>query len=369
MQLQMQEEPTFQYIGSKDTMISISMTIFGENELKKIKKMFDFLSGLARLEHAAGVIGFMGIKNIITALAGVKYVLPMNFSVQTVEGFPHVYNVQLMLVDFDIFQQKRESISSQQQAAFIKEFGSKRNPFLRLKQSWDMINAYPDLPLDLIDADTKDMVGTLDPDFYFRSFEMYDDDVVKSIIDPSQYTIPTGNTNEKNNLSDRGQSFVYFVKKILIENNGDINKVKEYLIDQSKLSSTEAMKVFRIAIFDQMNEPEFQTPLQASRFIANKYPTIWKDMVDLFKDEDNIEYSFEDIKFSTRYGEMKIGDVVSGSKEEVEAELRKIFTTTDFDGLLKGNKVPKSFYEHAFDSLGAIVAGVKNDGFQITFCI
>ena len=318
MQLQMQEEPTFQYIGSKDTMISISMTIFGENELKKIKKMFDFLSGLARLEHAAGVIGFMGIKNIITALAGVKYVLPMNFSVQTVEGFPHVYNVQLMLVDFDIFQQKRESISSQQQAAFIKEFGSKRNPFLRLKQSWDMINAYPDLPLDLIDADTKDMVGTLDPDFYFRSFEMYDDDVVKSIIDPSQYTIPTGNTNEKNNLSDRGQSFVYFVKKILIENNGDINKVKEYLIDQSKLSSTEAMKVFRIAIFDQMNEPEFQTPLQASRFIANKYPTIWKDMVDLFKDEDNIEYSFEDIKFSTRYGEMKIGDVVSGSKEEVD---------------------------------------------------
>ena len=318
MQLQMQEEPTFQYIGSKDTMISISMTIFGENELKKIKKMFDFLSGLARLEHAAGVIGFMGIKNIITALAGVKYVLPMNFSVQTVEGFPHVYNVQLMLVDFDIFQQKRENISSQQQAAFIKEFGSKRNPFLRLKQRWDMINAYPDLPLDLIDADSKDMVGTLDPDFYFRSFEMYDDDVIKSIIDPSKYTLPIGNTNEKNNLNDRGKSFVYFVKKILIENNGDINKVKEYLIDQSKLSSTEAMKVFRIAIFDQMNEPEFETSLQASRFIANKYPTIWKDMIDLFKDEDNIEYSFEDVKFGTRYGELKIGDVVSGSKEEVD---------------------------------------------------
>jgi hypothetical protein len=325
LQLQMQEEPTFQYIGSKDTMISIAMTIFGENELRKIKKMFDFLSGLARLEHAAGVIGFMGIKNIITALAGVKYVLPLNFSVQTVEGFPHVYNVQLMLVDFDIFQQKRENISSQQQAAFIKEFGSKRNPFLRLKQRWDMINTYPDLPLDLVDADSKDMVGTLDPDFYFRSFEMYDDDVVKSIIDPSKYTLPTGNTNEKNNLSDRGKSFVYFVKKILIENNGDINKVKEYLIDQSKLSSTEAMKVFRIAIFDQMNEPEFETPLQASRFIANKYPSIWKDMIDLFKDEDNIEYAFEDVKFGTKYGELKIGDVVSGSKEEVD-KFNKLIT-------------------------------------------
>ena len=40
-------------------------------------------------------------------------------------------------------------------------------------------------------------------------------------------------------------------------------------------------------------------------------------MIDLFKDEDNIEYAFEDVKFGTRYGELKIGDVVSGSKEEV----------------------------------------------------
>lgn len=158
MQMQLQDEPTFQYIGSKDSMVSISMTIFGEAELIKIRKMFDFLSGLARLEKAAGVIGFMGIKNIVCALAGIKYVLPVNYSVQTIDGYPHVYNVTLMLVDFDIFQQKRESISSDQQKALIKEFGTKKNPFLRLKQKWGAFNAYPDLPLSIVDPSSKEVV-------------------------------------------------------------------------------------------------------------------------------------------------------------------------------------------------------------------
>ena len=319
MQLQMQDEPTFQYIGSKDTMISISMTIFGENELRKIRKMFEFLSGLARLEHAAGVIGFMGIKNIVCALAGVKYVLPVNYSVDTIPGFPHVYNVNLMLVDFDIFQQKRESISSEQQISLIKEFGSKRNPFLRLKQKWGAFNAYPDMPLSVSDPSSKEHVGSLDPDYYFRSFETFDNDVINNIIDPENYTLPIGEwENEKTHLNDRGKSFVYFVKKKLIENNGNIQQIKNYLIDENKLPANEAMKIFRIAIYDQQNEPEFENSLQSSKFIANKYPDIWKDMIELFKDDNNIEYSFDDVKFETRYGNIKIGDLISGSKEQVE---------------------------------------------------
>lgn len=330
LQLQMQDEPTFQYIGSKDTMISISMTVFGENELRKIKKMFDFLSGLARLEHAAGVIGFMGIKNIVCALAGVKYVLPLNYSVDTIPGFPHVYNVNLMLVDFDIFQQKRESISSEQQIALIKEFGSKRNPFLRLKQKWGAFNAYPDMPLSVSDPSTNDHVGSLDPDFYFRSFDMFDNDVINNIIDPSKYTLPVGEwENEKNYLNDRGKSFVYFVKKKLIENNGNIQEIKDYLISQNNLSADEAMKIFRIAIFDQQVEPEFETSLQSSRFIANKYPTIWKDMIDLFKDDDDVEYNFDDVKFDTRYGSMRVGDLISGSKEQVEKFNKLIVETAE----------------------------------------
>jgi len=179
LQVQMQEEPTYQYIGGKDSYVNISMTVFGERELYKIRAIFDHINSLARLEHSTGVIGFLGIKNIISALCGIKYVIPLNFKVDTIPNYPHVYNVQLSFVDFDIFQQKREKLSSKQQKDFIDHFGSKRNPFLRIKQLWGAFNAYPDMPLEVRDKENE-IVGNLDPDFYFRSFEMFDRDVINN---------------------------------------------------------------------------------------------------------------------------------------------------------------------------------------------
>ena len=182
LQVQMQEEPTYQHIGGGDSHINISMRVFGEKELIKLRKIFDHINGLARLEHAAGVMGFLGIKNIITALAGVKYVLPLSFNVNTIPNFPHVYDVYLRLVDFDIFQQKREQLSSDQQRKMIEEFGTKKNPFLRIKQLWGQFNTYPDFPLEIRNRDGE-VAGCLDPDFYFRSFEMFDRDVIYNITD------------------------------------------------------------------------------------------------------------------------------------------------------------------------------------------
>lgn len=181
LQVQMQDEPTYQYIGGTDSYINISLTVFGEKELYKIRAIFDHINSLARLEHSTGVIGFLGIKNIITALSGIKYVIPLNLKVDTIPNYPHVYNVELSLVDFDIFQQQREKLSSKQQRDFIEHFGSKRNPFLRIKQLWGAFNAYPDMPLDVRDSNNE-IVGNLDPDFYFRSFEMFDKDVINNFI-------------------------------------------------------------------------------------------------------------------------------------------------------------------------------------------
>jgi hypothetical protein len=180
MQIQMQDEPSYQHIGGRDSYINVSMTIIGEKELIKFKNLFDHISGLARLEHATGVIGFLGIKNVVTALCGIKYVLPLNYRVNTVPNYPHVYSVELSLVDFDIFQQKREQLSSAMQKALVEEFSTKRNPFLRMKQLWDTFNAYPDFPLQVRDS-SGNTVGHLDPDFYFRSFEMFDRDVINSV--------------------------------------------------------------------------------------------------------------------------------------------------------------------------------------------
>lgn len=203
-QLQMQAEPSLQHIGGRDSSCSVSMTIFGEEELIRLKRVFDHITGLARLEHSHGVLGFLGIKNVLTGLCGMKYVIPLSFQIDTIPNVPHVYSVQLDMVDFDVFQQKREELSSEQQAEFIEAFG-KRNPFLRIKQLWSAFNAYPDFPLAIYDdapeqtftdyngkvtktggakkAGKRKLIGHLDPDFYFRAFQTIDDDLVNQKLE------------------------------------------------------------------------------------------------------------------------------------------------------------------------------------------
>ena len=321
LQLQMQDEPTFQYIGCNDSFVSMSLTVFGEKELTKITKMFDFLSGLARLEQAAGVIGFMGIKNILTALSGIKYVLPLSYSVDTIPSFPHVYSVQLSFVDFDIFQQKREAISSESQIELVKEFGTKRNPFLRLKQKWSSINTYPDMPLAVIDPDTNKHIGSFDPDFYFRSFEMFDNDVINNVVD--NYELP-GAENGRLNKSGATTTAEYIsivnqVKEMLVENKGSLSDVKDYLVKDRGLNSYEAMKVFRIAILDTNNDTLVEKQGLGTGSVTNKYPDIWKDMVEKFKDDEDTLYDFGDLKFATKDGDLKVGELLSGSTEQIQA--------------------------------------------------
>lgn len=181
LQLQMESEPTHQHIGGADTVVNIHMRLVGPNserELVKLRTMFDHINGLARLYQGHGVLGFLGVRNIITELVGIRYVVPLTFDVSTIEGSPHSYDVTISLTDFDIFQQKRESLSAEQQAELANAFG-KRNPFFRVKQLWGMFNAYPDFPLAVRDAEGK-IVGHLDPDFYFRSFKGLDEDIFLS---------------------------------------------------------------------------------------------------------------------------------------------------------------------------------------------
>jgi hypothetical protein len=337
MQLQMQDEPTYQHIGGRDSYINISMTVFGEKELTKLKKTFDFISGLARLEHAAGVIGFLGIKNIVTALCGIKYAMPLSYNVDTIPNFPHVYSVQLSLVDFDVYQQKREHISSEQQRKFIEDFKSKRNPFLRLKQNWSVFNGYPDMPLQVKD-EGGNVVGCLDPDFYFRSFEMFDNDVINNIVDPNSYALPISSTLESDKLTEQQKALANEVKQRLIQNNGTLQSIKQYLIDQNNLKPEVAMKVFRYAIFDEENDTQLEKDnLNASGNLSNKYPTLWKDFIEGMVDELGEEHAFEDLKFDTKYGQVRIGDLVSGSKEQMDT-FTALVASSEFN--LKENKLP-----------------------------
>jgi hypothetical protein len=314
LQLQMQEEPTYQHVGGKDSYVSMSMTVFGESELIKLRNIFEHINGLARLEHAAGVIGFLGIKNIITSLCGIKYVLPLKYSVDTIPSFPHVYKVQLTLVDFDIFQQKREKLSSDQQQKFVDEFGTKRNPFLRIKQLWGAFNAYPDLPLELYDKN-GDVAGCLDPDYYFRSFEMMDRDVVvnQSIQESSQVVVSYESENltedeEKTRVREDNayvETIVEYLKK------DDLDGLKVYF-QNNKITPTRGYKIINMAI---------------SKYSASFNKTLLLDYVDTLDIDDKV-YLFTDTKFSVPMGEYKVGEITSGSAAEMKSKLDAVFNQT-----------------------------------------
>jgi hypothetical protein len=77
LQLQMQDEPTFQHIGGGDSTVDVEMTVLGKENIQKFRRVFQHINGLARLERSHGVLGFVGIKNVFTALAGIKYALPI----------------------------------------------------------------------------------------------------------------------------------------------------------------------------------------------------------------------------------------------------------------------------------------------------
>ena len=359
MQIQMQEEPTYQHIGGKDTYINISMTVFGESELIKIRNIFEHINGLARLEHAAGVIGFLGIKNIITALCGVKYVLPLKYNVDTIPNFPHVYKVNLTLVDFDIFQQKREKLSSDQQQKFVEEFGTKKNPFLRIKQLWGSFNAYPDLPLEVYNKE-GDVVGCMDPDYYFRSFEMFDRDVIvnQSIQESNEVRI---NYNQKELTQSEQQAMEKNDERFIADIIGFLRKndfkALKVWVDANGLKPVDGYRIVNKAV---------------QKYSSLKR-TLVLDYVETLELEDKL-YLFTDTQFSVPMGEYKVGEITSSTEEKLKETLKSVFdqgnaddkqVSVDPDDLMAGVEDTDSMLDYVHGLVYAIPASATGNSVQL----
>ena len=330
MQLQMQEEPTYQHIGGRDTYLNISMTVFGEKELIKIRKVFEHINGLARLEHAAGVIGFMGIKNIIAGLAGMKYVMPLSYEVDTIPNFPHVYDVKISFVDFDIFQQQREQLSSRQQQEMVDVFQTKKNPFLRIKQLWGAFNAYPDFPLSIKD-EAGETVGCLDPDYYFRSFEMFDRDIINNITietEKNKEFIITPKEYNSGSSSEQAKADVAIMNAIKdFVQNDKISDLKKYFEEQG-IGARESVAYVQGAI---------------KQFFNGKKDKLIIDYIEEFPEIDGniaIFGSEYDIGSKATGIELRAGDIVSSDQskiDELQAYLSGAKGTGDEEGYISFN--------------------------------
>jgi len=239
-QVQLQDEPTYQHIGGGDNRVDISMIVVGEDNLIRIRRMFDKIGGLARLEHAHGVLGFLGVKNELTALAGMKYLMPLTYEVDTIPGYPRVYNVRLSFIDFDIFQQKREKLSSDLQVG-LKDLFGKRNPFLRVKQVWSRFNAYPDFPLTIRDEKDDKVIGTIDPDFYFRAFTTFDDDLTYWGSLPKGEESPIASMNSDGTFQINPKKDDVTAK--LAQASGEV-KTEQYTVNKKNTVSTYPLELY-----------------------------------------------------------------------------------------------------------------------------
>ena len=348
LQVQMQDEPSYQHIGGKDSFIDVKMTVYGEKELMKLKRIFDHISALARLEHATGVIGFLGIKNIVTALAGIKYVMPLNYTVSTKPSFPHVYDVSLRLVDFDIFQQKREELSSKQQQDFVKQFTNKKNPFLRIKQMWGAFNSYPDLPLQVKNSEGE-TVGHLDPDYYFRSFEMFDDDVIFNFTNETPRVQSFIFENEEEmiqyeyapgySVNSYPSDIVATEFKSIVQNyNGEntdqmVQQMAEFVIDGNYSKSTiqRALKKFLSWTSGGEADPEGnRNYIGVDGFDFDKGWDLLTAFVNFRIDEDNeLNPLFEEINPGAFYSVGNIGPSDYSMRQKIEEALQGSLSLPD----------------------------------------
>ena len=120
-----------------------------------------------------------------------------------------------------------------------------------MKQLWGSFNSYPDFPLEIRNKDSE-VVGCLDPDFYFRSFEMFDRDVIHSVtdnkgklsrldtfnVDPSQeVTVVT----QYGSTSYKGSAIIAKFREYIL--NDQLDELKAFVRIHNKKKNSLLMKV------------------------------------------------------------------------------------------------------------------------------
>jgi hypothetical protein len=104
--------PRHQYLGGGDGFVSIQGMLDGEDEVNKLQTMLETVRRLGRhyrtMEWNIPYPGFLGIKNSFINSMGLLHFIPINLSVSTVDGFPHLYSYQLDLMEYSPTQERRE---------------------------------------------------------------------------------------------------------------------------------------------------------------------------------------------------------------------------------------------------------------------
>jgi 3D (Asp-Asp-Asp) domain-containing protein len=111
-QMQAMETPSHQYLGSQDIFVRINMQTTNLDAVHNLKQLTEKVSGFARNYRQNVVTSLLDIKNEIVNCFGMTSCLVDSLTVSTVENNPEVYDIDLVLVDFNKTQRAREQFQS-----------------------------------------------------------------------------------------------------------------------------------------------------------------------------------------------------------------------------------------------------------------
>lgn len=106
--VQMTESPTYQFLGSQDGLITLRLKVYSSKSLSSLTRLYEFSNAQARTYRSGLSSGFLELDNELTKLLGIRHVLIDSMIARNEQMFPGVYNVELVLVDFNIFQAYNE---------------------------------------------------------------------------------------------------------------------------------------------------------------------------------------------------------------------------------------------------------------------
>lgn len=110
VQIQQMETPAYQYMGSGDTNISLTISTNNQNSVKGLVSLVKDAERHVRNYKTGIVNGFLGLKNELLQLFGVQYVLVQGMNIQTVENYPGWFSIQLQLTGFNRNQRDSEKL-------------------------------------------------------------------------------------------------------------------------------------------------------------------------------------------------------------------------------------------------------------------
>ncbi|WP_263117444.1 thermonuclease family protein [Bacillus subtilis] len=222
--VQASEAASLQFMGGGDPALNLILEV-DEDAAKDFSTLIAVSDRYAK-EYSDGITnGFIGIKNDLAQLFGIKYIMFENIRISTVPNFPGRFQININALSFDKTQRQREELrglpgNSQQMDLDMLE--SNKMAFANdrmLEARLHTLEVYPDLELPTYDEinavlphlDTggckeyKNLTGGLylDPDFYFSASstfrqlveESYDGDHQLNMYDPTGVAAYTSSTD------------------------------------------------------------------------------------------------------------------------------------------------------------------------------